>query len=192
MSAVREVVPQAVCRRVVDTLEHVVAFRLIPVEGVLRTDRAVAGVRRVTAGSILTTLARKTRLSNGLVADITGNPALEAVHVHLLSSRIRVVDPEKATDTHVVRAWRHLLRNLELVLEEPWAGVDNAEDDKVLRLNIVDIGLVGNSERAASRIVNVVGVDSSGRLPRASQIRVGVTDITTLRGRPFRGVALVA
>ena len=79
---------------------YVVALGLIPVEGVLGADRAVAGVRIMAAGSVRTTpatsvstlntsggrkerlLARETGLAKGLATNIAGDLALEAVHVH--------------------------------------------------------------------------------------------------------------
>ena len=88
------------------------------------------------------------------------------------------MDPEEGADAvAAVRASRHVGGDLEVVLQVPRACVDDTEDDKVLRLDVREIVLVGDAESATRRIVDVVGVDGRGRLARASQIRVGVADV---------------
>ena len=91
------------------------------------------------------------------------------------------MDPEERADALAVRAGRHSLGDLEVVLEVPRAGVDDTEDDKVLRLDVVDVGLVGDADTAAGSVVDVVGVDSSGGLARAREVGVRVLDVATTR-----------
>ena len=61
---------------------YVVLFSLIPVHRVLGTDGAVAGVGGVAASSVCTALTGQTRLADGLSTNVTGDIALEAIHVH--------------------------------------------------------------------------------------------------------------
>ena len=55
----------------------------------------------------------------------------------------------------------------------------SGEDSEILGLNIVNIGLVGDSNGATGNILDVVGVNSSGRLTGAGKVRVQVTVVTT-------------
>ena len=89
------------------------------------------------------------------------------------------MNPEEATDTPAVRTRRHVLGDLEGVVEEPRAGVDDTEDHKVLWLDVVEVRLVRNAKSTPSRVADVVGMDDCCRLPRAGQVSAGVTDVTT-------------
>ena len=90
------------------------------------------------------------------------------------------MDPEEAADALVVRARGHVRGDLEVVVQVPRAGVDDAEDDKVLGLDVVEVGLVRNAERTAGRVVDVVGVDGRGGLTGASQVGVEVPNVATV------------
>lgn len=90
-----------------------------------------------------------------------------------------VVDPEECADTLVIGARGHLLGNLEVVLQVPWAGVDDTEDDKVLGLDVVEVRLVSDTDGASGRVVDVVGMNSRCGLAGAGQVGVGVANVTT-------------
>ena len=87
------------------------------------------------------------------------------------------MDPEEAADALVVRARGHVRGDLEAVVQVPRAGVHDAEDDKVLGLHVVEVGLVRDAERTAGRVVDVVGVDRRRGLARAGQVGVEVPDV---------------
>ena len=91
------------------------------------------------------------------------------------------MDPEERADALAVRAGGHVGGHLEVVVQVPRAGVDDAEDGKVLRLDVVDVGLVSDADTTAGSVVDVVGVDSSGGLARAREVGVGVLDVATAR-----------
>lgn len=78
------------------------------------------------------------------------------------------MNPEEATDTLVVRACGHLVGNLESILKVPWAGLNDTENNEIFRLNIVKVRLVGDAKSTTSSILEVVSVNSCGRLPRAA------------------------
>lgn len=90
------------------------------------------------------------------------------------------MNPEEATNAVVVRTRGHLVRNIESVLEEPRASLNDTEDNKVLGLDIVEIGFVSDAEGATSGVIDVVGMNSRDRLPRAAQVRVGITNVTAM------------
>lgn len=90
------------------------------------------------------------------------------------------MDPEERADALAVRAGGHVRGDLEGVVQVPRAGVDDAEDDKVLGLDVVEVRLVRNRQGAAGRVVDVVRVDGRRRLARAGEVRVLVADVTTV------------
>ena len=90
------------------------------------------------------------------------------------------MDPEETADALAVRAGRHVCGDLEVVVQVPRAGMDDAEDDKIFRLDVVEIRLVGDTQGAACSVAGVVGVDRRRRLTGASEVRVLVANVATV------------
>lgn len=90
-----------------------------------------------------------------------------------------VVNPEESAGALAVRASRHVLRDVESVVQVPRAPVDDTENNEIFGLDIPEVGLVSDTERTAGRVVEVVCVDDGRGLTRARQVRAEVTDITT-------------
>lgn len=82
------------------------------------------------------------------------------------------MDPEERANALAVGASGHVVGDLEFVVEIPRAAIVDGEDDKVFRLDVVHVGLVGDTDRAAGDVSLVVGVDNGRRLAGAGEIRV--------------------
>ena len=73
---------------------------------------------------------------------------------------------------------RRELRDLELGVEPPDAGLVNGEDDEVVRLEVVDVGLVRDGERAALHVALARGVERRALCTGAGPV-ASVACITT-------------
>ena len=100
------------------------------------------------------------------------------------------MDPEPRADTATRWARGHPLWDLEVREAVPHAGLVDTEDGEVLRLDVRDVGLVRDRERAALEVVEASGVDGGDGRARARV--VAVLDVASGVGREERGGALVA
>ncbi len=80
------------------------------------------------------------------------------------------MNPVPRTDAAPFRAGRHIGGNLERGLEEPRAHVVYGENCEILRLNIVDIRLVSDSNGTTCNIRLVVCVDRSSGLSWTGEV----------------------
>lgn len=194
LSAVLVTVQSIVERWVVVTFEHVVPFILKPVQRLLRANGAVLWVTISVQDRVVTASPGQLRLADLLGGGLSvGDLALERVHEHLLSTRVGRVDPEPGAVADSLGARRHVSGDVEDVLREPGASMVGAENGKVLRLDVVHIGLVNNANAATRHVTEASSMD--GRVRGAATAgfagpisQVGAAVVTGKVGRP----ALVA
>jgi len=154
LCSIRKPIQRIVRRRMICVLEHVVAFGLVPVHRVHGPDGAVARDRvRLAVRGVGAAATRKTRLAKRFGTSLACNIALEPVHVHLLRTRVGIVNPEPRADALAVRAGRHVRGDIEGVIEVPGRIVLDGKDDKVLRLDIVHVGFVGDGQGRTSDVL---------------------------------------
>lgn len=178
--AILEAIDGVVVRGHVIALEHVVLLGLQPVHGVLGANRAVAWIGCLVLVGISTASPSKHGGSDGRGVRRARDIAMEAVHVHLLSTALVRVYPEPRTSTSTCRARGHRRGDAELGVERPDTGVVDTEDDKVVRLDICRIGLVCNSKRTAHRIGFIQRVELGGGLPRTGPV-ASIAGVASLR-----------
>jgi hypothetical protein len=105
---------------------------------------------------------------------------LKLVEPTLLRARVCLVDPEPRARTLAVRALWHLLRDGEAGVHIPHARLVHAEYGKVLRLDLRDVRLVRDTQRAATEVVDAIRVEFRRRLPGTRIVRVvGVLLVAT-------------
>lgn len=66
------------------------------------------------------------------------------------------MDPEPCTNAASFRASRHLCWYLEVGIFGPYAGLVDAEYGEILGLNLFNVRLVSDGQRASSYIVNAL------------------------------------
>lgn len=188
-----EVVQVVVERRGVRPLEHVVALLLVPIQGLLRAVRAVGRVGWVAKIRIVTTTTGDLSRRQWGGRHGTLHVALEAIHVHLLRARVCLVDPEPRARALAVWALGHLLRDGEARVQIPHARVVYAEYGEILWLDLRDVRLVRDAQRAAAEIVDAVGVEFRRGLAGARIVRVAlVALVATGAARPVGRRVFVA
>lgn len=94
------------------------------------------------------------------------------------------MNPEECASTSSLRARRHPLRYLEIGESIPDAGMIHAEHCKVLRLNAVDVRLVGDGQGTSFDIIYPGRVDSRGIGVWASVI--SLLCVATIAALPVR------
>jgi hypothetical protein len=82
------------------------------------------------------------------------------------------VYPEPRANTPAFRALRHLRRDLEVRVQIPHARLVHAEYGDVLRLDLCDVRVVRDAQRATAEIVDAVGVEFRRGLARTRIVRV--------------------
>lgn len=103
------------------------------------------------------------------------------------------MNPEPGTNTSFLRACGHGCRYGEVCEPVPNALVVDAEDSEILRLNLIDVALVCNRQRAPKEVVRAGRVVLFYPRPRARVVGlVGVANVTTLGRSEVRGRTLVA
>ena len=96
-------------------------------------------------------------------------------------------------DAFAIRAWRHILRDLEIRVKVPHARVINAEYHKVIWPDLIDVRLVRHGQRATAEVVTTVSVELFNGLMGARVIRIVViADVTARICRVIGRRALVA
>ena len=111
----------------------------------------------------------------------------------LLRTGVRLVDPEPRADAFAVRALGHLRRDGEARVHIPHARLVHAEYGEVLRLDLRDVRLVRDGQRAATEIVDAIGVEFLRAPPGTRIVRVaGVTLVPTGTRGPIGRRILVA
>lgn len=92
--------------------------------------------------------------------------------------------PEPSASASIVRARRHGRGNLEIRMQIPNTSLVNRKDSKVLGLDGVGIGIVGDGERTTSKIGLAGGVELREGLTGARVVRlVGGANITAIGTR---------
>jgi hypothetical protein len=158
---------------------NVVPLLVVPVERLLGGVRAVAGSSsELSVVRVGTAAARELGLGNGRCSSRTADFAPERVHVVLLSSAVRGMDPEPSADAPLGRARRHSSRDLEVGVAVPYTLAVRAEDGKVFGLDIPLVGLVGDGESTAGGVILSSGVELRGRLSWARPITL--TNVATI------------
>lgn len=79
----------------------------------------------------------------------------------LLSARVRRMDPKPGANALSIGARWHFRGNLKVGKACPNAGLIDGKDGKVLRLDILGVGFVGNSKTATGEVVNSIRVVGS-------------------------------
>jgi hypothetical protein len=103
------------------------------------------------------------------------------------------VNPEESTNTATLRTRRHSSRYLKLRKPRPHTSLINTKDSEILRLNILHIVFVRNSQRTSFQVVEPVSmVLFGGRLWTDVVGVVGFSDIATLGRSEERCGAFVA
>lgn len=160
LSTVLVSVQSVVERWVVVTFEHVASFILEPVQRLLGANGAVLRVTISVQDGVVAAspsqLGRADLLGGGFGV---GDLALERVHEHLLSARVRRVDPEPGAVADAFGASGHVCGHVEDVLGVPRASMVGAEDGKVLWLDVINVGLVDNTNAAARYVAETSSVD---------------------------------
>ena len=92
------------------------------------------------------------------------------------------MNPEKSTDTAILRTRRHTSRHLELGEPRPYTRLIDTEDSEIFRLNIRHVAFVCNSQGTSFQVIKPSSmVLCNGRM-RANIVRiVGLSDISTRR-----------
>ncbi len=153
---------------------YVVLLLLEPVEWLLSSVRAVSwcSVRLAIVG-VSATATGKLGLRERDVRRRVRHLALESIHVvwrkrlsaesewrrtpghTLFPAAVVRVDPEPSAVASVLRARRHPRGNLKIREPSPYAGLVDAEDSEVLRLDLRHVRFVRDGQRAALEVVEV-------------------------------------
>lgn len=141
---------------------HVVLFLLEPVEGALGTVSAVSGGSvRDTVSGVSTAPTRELCFGQRDIRGRSSDVTLETGHIILLTTTVGRVNPEPRAVTPSWGTRRHVLWDLEIREPGPHAGLVHAEDDKVLRFDSRNIGLVGDGKSTSGQIIETGSVNGS-------------------------------
>lgn len=160
MSSILEVVEVVVEGRRVSAFEKGVALRLIPVHRLLRSEGAVPWrCDRVVIKLTTHAPPRQARGCKFLGARAARDLAPVTVHEDLFRARVGCVNPVERADAASFGARRHVGGDSEISPAIPDTRMVRAEDDKVLWLDGVDVGVVSDAECTAASVCFVVSVE---------------------------------